>query len=442
MNRLKLDFALTTTEERIHFIDDYLRQITFTPTSAESETIANYILWGKDPKTGLNAHQTKDVQLPSKWSTPDPTSSLDALLENPNFNEAFLQRTENQIPSRVPRVVFSREETRASAPDACKAQYESLWRQIDEIDLTLKEYELAHDKHTETQHVRALRQSVGTERANTLAEKALTLTQHQYLRLKRHLVDLRQSQYHLRDSYTTPILNRGIMPFVLEQDHIAFDVEQRIAPCGLWYEDASHPHTSFFGILDPSALSDAQIAQLVHSYWRIADAPCAFDFRDINHVYQALLIYPDLKAESVDAPVTSTVPAFVHTLDFYITQARARLAPHYIAVLDLKLAQRKNAEIAQLVNSQFGKSYGENYISTIFTHKIVPTICAQAQAQEEFVLNLPYPENWKECRRCGRTLLANTTYFNKNVSARGGLNSACKRCLKEGKNEKIRKLSN
>lgn len=61
MNRLKLDFALTTTEERTRFVEDYLRQITFTPNHAESETIANYILWGKDPQTGLNAHQTKDV---------------------------------------------------------------------------------------------------------------------------------------------------------------------------------------------------------------------------------------------------------------------------------------------------------------------------------------------------------------------------------------------
>lgn len=202
--------------------------------------------------------------MPSKWSTPDPTSSLDALLENPNFNEAFLQRTENQIPSRISRVVFSREEARSSAPPSAREQYEELWRQIDETDLTLIEYELAHNKRTETHYVHSLRQKIGAERANSLAERAIALTQHQYLRLKRHLVDLRQSQFHLRDSYTTPVLNRGIVPLcAFGADNIAFDVEQRIAPCGLWYEDASRlhttDHTDFFGTLNPSALNDAQI---------------------------------------------------------------------------------------------------------------------------------------------------------------------------------------
>jgi hypothetical protein len=57
-NRLRLDFSLVTTEERNTFIHEYLAKepfITRLPTEDELETIGNYLLWGKDPVTGLNA---------------------------------------------------------------------------------------------------------------------------------------------------------------------------------------------------------------------------------------------------------------------------------------------------------------------------------------------------------------------------------------------------
>lgn len=58
INRLKLDFKLETSDERNKFIEAYLQEPQFIsrpPTSEELEMIGNYILWGKNPKTGLNA---------------------------------------------------------------------------------------------------------------------------------------------------------------------------------------------------------------------------------------------------------------------------------------------------------------------------------------------------------------------------------------------------
>ena len=57
-NRLQLDFKLTTTEERVNFLNEYLQRPEFVkkpPTEDELETMGNYLLWGKDPVTGLNA---------------------------------------------------------------------------------------------------------------------------------------------------------------------------------------------------------------------------------------------------------------------------------------------------------------------------------------------------------------------------------------------------
>ena len=57
-NRLQLDFKLTTTDERADFLNEYLQRPEFMkrpPTEDELETMGNYLLWGKDPITGLNA---------------------------------------------------------------------------------------------------------------------------------------------------------------------------------------------------------------------------------------------------------------------------------------------------------------------------------------------------------------------------------------------------
>lgn len=56
-NRLRLDFSLSTNVERRNFLDKYLASEMFQrnpPTEDELATMADYLLWGKDPETGLN----------------------------------------------------------------------------------------------------------------------------------------------------------------------------------------------------------------------------------------------------------------------------------------------------------------------------------------------------------------------------------------------------
>ena len=49
-NRLDLNFQLESAADRAQFINDYLAQLDFEPNEYELETIANYILWGKNAK--------------------------------------------------------------------------------------------------------------------------------------------------------------------------------------------------------------------------------------------------------------------------------------------------------------------------------------------------------------------------------------------------------
>ena len=150
-NRLKLDFSLSTNEQRREFLDNYLAQPQFIsrpPTEDELETMANYLLWGKDPTTGLNAQQEGICQLETKhgtWDKDGPLESLDGLLENPVFNEATL-RPIDSVPMKVKREVFSRSEALAECPEYLRPSFVELFRNIDELDLRINYYDLAHGK--------------------------------------------------------------------------------------------------------------------------------------------------------------------------------------------------------------------------------------------------------------------------------------------------------
>lgn len=78
--------------------------------------MANYVLWGKDPKTGLNSKQDKSIQLESRYKTWDfqPEESFEALLESPNFNESMIKSPDEPVLKQK-RTVFSRDEARAEA---------------------------------------------------------------------------------------------------------------------------------------------------------------------------------------------------------------------------------------------------------------------------------------------------------------------------------------
>lgn len=92
-NRLKLNWDITDREERVTFASQYIDSLTFTLNTYEVETLANYILWGKN-SDGLNGRQ-EGHELETRYKTWDVSriESLDALTEDPAFNEAMVRKT-------------------------------------------------------------------------------------------------------------------------------------------------------------------------------------------------------------------------------------------------------------------------------------------------------------------------------------------------------------
>lgn len=339
------------------------------------------------------------------------------MLENSDF--CWDQCAENaQVPTKIPRIVFSRTETRATAPLVALPQFEALWRKIDETELILNFYELAHSKRTNPPRSELLARFT-FEELEALRQRASALTMRTYLKQKHLLVELRQSQFHLKDSYTVQILNRGITPVSQPDQPFASNLLIEWAPS--LFTPGHLPLPSDF----THPLDDA-----IHAYWLFAQSDHAIDFTNTTQVYAMLCSYTELidardKALARNDP-SSQLPAIINTLHYYLRLTP--LPPPYEQILRLKLSKVRNAEIARAVNSTHNTSYGENYISTIFTQKIVPAICATASLHELHIQNLLDPENWKNCKKCGRTLLRCKENFVKQARTSDGFAYACKHC--------------
>ena len=96
--------------------------------------MADYILWGVNPKTGKNGKQ-EGLSFNSKhttWSGND-TESLDELMEQPTFNENSLSAL-GTTHFRTKKEVFSREEALASASPLVKQSFLVLFSEIDKLD--------------------------------------------------------------------------------------------------------------------------------------------------------------------------------------------------------------------------------------------------------------------------------------------------------------------
>ena len=373
MNRLKLDFSLQTAEERNQFLQTYLVQFD-NLTEQELETIANYLLWGKVNGESLG----KGIEIKTRngtWDKKEKAESLEALLENPGFNDAQLQQLNEIPPIKIPKQNFSRSEARQNAPNFLLEIFERLWQRIDRLDLLLNYYDLKTGKRINEPRESLVKKFSEEERAQ-LKEKANKLNQYQYLKKRHELVELRREQYTLRDSYQESILVTQPHFYRPYMDGITFDSDVEIYPLGL--KNNSEIGQLIFDLnFQPRALNEKQKRQGLNWIERKEQKKNpSSDFRNLEDVYQILMNWFDLldqiERHKQVSDIYGNLEELVDTLKFYARAANLNQVQKRI--LKLKIQKVKNQEIADRVNKEFRKSYSANYISTVFRHKVIVKI--------------------------------------------------------------------
>ena len=432
MNRLKLDFSLQTEEERTNFLNQYLIQKEFVekpPTDDELETCANYVLWGKD-KDGLSVVDKGEVQIETRYKTwaRQDEESLEGLIEQPNFIEASIHPLTSQKQKKI-KEVFSREEALSRAPSYLKDTFLELFHQIDVIDLIINFYELNHGKRKNPPRSELL-DIFSQEEINNFQKKATHLNQFQYLKLRHLLVELRRQQFTLRDSYTAPIQQRNFVFYNPPEEEEKLGDTIPILPLGIdmgdylssliFYDDNRFSPSSY-------KEKDLKLLKNFLDNLNIAGRPDTFfDFRELEHVYNLILNYEEIAAAAED---DVSFNGILKTLAFY--ENMASLTPCQKRVIELKKKGLKNREIADIVNKEFGKAYTVNYISTIFRQKVIKKINESAKLHLEIIENLPFPENFKRCSCCGKSLLKDPRNFIRKTRTSDGYAARCKICDKK-----------
>lgn len=424
-NRLRLDFSLETAEERSNFINKYLNEepfLTKPPTSSELEKIADYLLWGKDEE-GKASNADGALELKSAYSS-KPILSLDELMESPAFNESQLSSL-GAVPTRTSKKTFSRELARRDAPPHILVLLEALWREIDALDLETALYEVRIEKKEKVRDELLTRFSPSEVEA--LTASAETLPQYTYLRKKKLLVEKRREQFTLQDTYQTKLCR--FIPHVYNAPEVSvFDADISVLPAGLLGK--SKLSAEIFpeeGLPLPSNLSDDGARALSELLWR-PTSKRFFDFRELSHLQELMKLWDTLQEGLDDLPLESTLGQLFKTLDWY--RQRAGLTDLESEVLDLKLAHHQNQPIAEHINEKYGKTYNPNYISTIYNQKALLKICETARTHRDYLENLFFPENFKECKDCGETLLLNNQNFMRRKQSKDGFSCRCKKCDK------------
>ena len=444
MNRLKLDFSLNSNIERKNFLATYLESPQFKSkplTPEELETCANYVLWGRG-ENGKNVVQNKEIEIETRhktWSNTKEVESLDALLETPTFNEQVIVRP-NQAITKIAKENFNRTDALNNCPDSLKETFIALFKEIDNLDLLLNYYDLKTGKRIKPPREELLNRFTEEEK-EVLKEKANHLTQFKYLKLRHLLVEKRKEQYSLKDSYSEPI--QRILPQIEAcPETFSFDLDIPVFPLGLKgsniLEEKLFPSLDSF---DPSTYTEEDLKHISQFYWdkqkekeKISKLNYYLDFTDLEHLYQFLLLYFEVQDFSLEPQLEGTTNHLISTINYYIKMAD--LSEIYTEILQLKMKRKKNQEIADYINQKYSKSYTANYISTIFKQKIIKKINESAALHEKIISNIFFPENFKKCTCCGRTLLRDADYFVKKTRASDGFTSRCKKCDKEARNRR------
>ena len=108
--------------------------------------------------------------------------------------------------------------------------------------------------------------------------------------------------------------------------------------------------------------------------------------------------------------------------------------PVFERLVELKIDGLTNIAIQQKLQLEFGLSYSNEYISSLWRNKIPELI---ASAAEDELLNWYFLNvrkgHYKKCSRCGKIKLAVKKYFSKNTGSADGWYSICKECRKKKK---------
>ncbi len=410
-----LDYDIYSYADRAQFVKDLFNKelsekaalhYEEDSTAKELEAAANYILYGKNPKTDKNFCQTKEIQIDPKHTTwtRKQAESLDALLENPATNQEHFMELKKS-PYKKVKPTISRD---PDGPDAQIPGMKDLWVAIDRLAERVKEL------------------------------KDQNLLNLEYYKKNHLLIALRKEQFVLKGSQVDEIRAHtfagGERPDIcLTSDTGYVRDNYQIFKYGNWRADH---YRSRFGE-DWYAGEQEKLATLIRDgldKWEWVEvSENRIDLTNPLHIYHMIEMYGTLKENSWDR-LDSDLKFLLWELETYIDNTEFDESRFWI--LCRKIERATNEQIADELQLKYGLGYSPNYISTIFTKQICEKIAKTAVLMYDMWNWREHPEKFKKCSTCGKTYFRDERSFVKKANAKDGLSARCKHCDKKARDKK------
>ena len=413
----KLDYNIYSNEDRAEFVRNLFTyeveqaakdHYNEDSTKKELEAAANYILYGKDPKTDKNFCQKKEIQIEQKYSSykRKEMESLDGLLEDPNTKETDFQPIQKNCYKKYKPTI----DRDPNGADAKIPGMKDLWDAIDKLAERVKELK---DKG-----------ELGLE----------------FYRKNHLLIQLRKEQFVLKDSEDTTIKSKGFhlssnLPANLTSDTVYIrDFEQEY----LYKKFRAEHYREQFGeewyARQRKELENYCVSADSELNWELIEvSQNTVDFTNPLHVYNFLELYSNL-VQSCDEDLNCDLKFLIWELEDYIENTQLSEARRHILVR--KIDKDTNEQIRKELQEEFGLFYSDNYISTIYKQMICDKIAKTAQLSLDSWIYKDQPEKFKVCSTCGTKLLRDSRNFIKKQNSKDGLSARCKVCDKKIRDSK------
>ena len=207
--------------------------------------------------------------------------------------------------------------------------------------------------------------------------------------LKKQLIEMRQDQYVIKNSYRKPIYCMNVT-----KTFSKVDLDEKIII---------------------TAEGEVKSNGLINLF-------------DAKHISALLCNYSKLK-QNAWGNFYSDSYFLMEDLDSLVEKTLKEKYPLYYDLVIYKIDGKQNVEIQTLLFKEHGIKHSVEYISSLWRNKI-PKLLAE-QAQEDYLIwyyTIKEKGKWKRCSRCGEVKLAHNRFFSKNKTSRDGYYSICKAC--------------
>ena len=216
--------------------------------------------------------------------------------------------------------------------------------------------------------------------------------------LKKQLIEMRQDQYVLKNSYRQPMYCiNGIKGFA------KLDLDEKI-----------------------TVDEEGQIS-----------SNCLINIFNPKHISLLLVNYSKLKEETY-SKFTSDAYYLMQDLENLIDSTLKEDFSMYFDLVVYKIDGKTNEEIQELLYKDYGIHHSVEYISSLWRNKI-PKMIAK-KAEEDYITwyySTKKYGKWKRCSRCGEYKVADNRFFSKNKTSKDGFYSICKNC-RNGKKKQVK----